>query len=272
VTVLSGLRFRFEPEDGLSPAERQGLRDLESGSSPAEREASVVRVRLEHRAATDLRPGEQATPARLSWEAGLLRVRHAQVEAEIDAGATRAILRRDPRTTVGLITVIRTALSARLPLEGGLVLHAAGLEHEGRALVFFGPSGIGKTTLAQRSPWPMLSDELVALLPRRAGEDYQASGTSFRRPLPGSRATSTGEPRLAALVELAQGPRFHLTRHEPRMAMRRVLGSICVPPGPPFWTAALAVVADLAQAVPCYRMAWTLDESPFEALADAIAL
>ncbi len=265
---LSGLGFAFEPEDALSPAERERLAELGGPGQATESGMPALTIRLEPRVALP-DPGP-ALPARLAWDEGRLVARHAAFEAEIDPVAGKAVVRRDPRAVLGVVTTLRTALSALLPLQGGLVLHAAGLEHRGLGLACFGPSGIGKTTLAERSPWPVLSDELVALMPRRGGEPYRISGTAFRGPLAGSQAPSTPEPPLTALIELAQGRRFALERLDPRVALRRVLGSITVPPGPPLWTAALGVVGDLVHAVPCYRMAWSLDESPFVLLATAL--
>jgi hypothetical protein len=227
----------------------------------------VVTIRLESRADAIPAPEAPAVPARLDWDGRRLVLRHVDFEADFDPTVASAVVRRDARTALGVLTTLRTALSARLPLEGGLVLHGAGLECLGRGLVCFGPSGIGKTTLAQRAPWPVLSDELVAILPRRGGEPYRISGTAFRKPLPGSPEPTTPEPQLGGLIELAQGERFRLEPLEPKVALRRILGSITVPPAPPLWTAALAVAGDLVHAVPCYRMAWSLDEDPFPFLA-----
>jgi hypothetical protein len=81
---------------------------------------------------------------------------------------------------------------------------------------------------------------------------------------------STREVPLACLVELAQGPCFHLERLGRATALRRLLGSIVVPPGPPLWAAALRVAGDLVLETPCYRMAWSLDASPFEPLEAAL--
>jgi len=267
---LASLPFCFEPEGALHPEERAALQDLADASDgPAA--GPAFRIVLERRKGV-----EAGTPtaeaARVSWGDGLCRLEHDLFEAEVDVLGGRARIRRTEGPAIGLITTLRIALSGGLPVRGGLVIHAAGMEHEGRGLVFFGPSGIGKTTLATRSPWPMLSDELVALLPRGAGEAYRVSGTAFRRPVPGSRAPAVADPKLLALVELAQGPGFELEKLDPPVALRRLLGSITVPPGPPLWTAALAVVGGLVRDVPCYRMAWSLDESPFEPLASALGL
>ena len=74
-----------------------------------------------------------------------------------------------------------------------------------------------------------------------------------------------------ALIELDKGP-FSLTRHDPRTALRRLIASAAVPAAPPVWSAALAVIGRLAREVPCYGMAWSLEEPPFARLASALRL
>jgi hypothetical protein len=180
------------------------------------------------------------------------------------------VVRSDPDSAAGLVTTVRTALSARLPLEGGVLIHAAGFDRDGEGLVFFGPSGIGKSTLAGRAPWPVLSDELVAVLPTRGDGPYRVAGAAFPS-VPSDQTQPAREPRIAALVELAKGPRFELEKLDARTALRRLLGSIAVPAAPPLWAAAVGVAADLVRRVPAYRMAWSLEESPFEPLAAALA-
>lgn len=70
-------------------------------------------------------------------------------------------------------------VAADLVLDrGSFILHASGLERDGRAYVFFGPSGAGKTTVVQLSPGlRVLSDDLV-LLTRRDGA-FEAACTPF---------------------------------------------------------------------------------------------
>jgi hypothetical protein len=267
VTAVAGLRFVLEPEDGLSRTEREWLSGLPSLAT--RKEGPVVRIRLE--AGGRAAAASESAPARVSWDGGLLLLRHAAFEADLDPAAGTAIVRRHPDSAAGLATTLRMAVSARLPLEGGVLVHAACLERAGRGFVFFGPSGVGKSTLVERSPWPALSDELVAVLPCGDDEPHRVTGATFPGPPNQGRAPSTTEPRLACLVELAQGPRFHLERLAPIAALRRLVGSIAVPPSPPLWSAALSVSGEIARQVACYRMAWSLDESPFELLEAALA-
>lgn len=265
--VVAGVRF--EIEGVIDPAEGESLR-WAARATAADAGRPPFRIRLERRptaAPDDASPA----PARVEWDGARLRLAHARFEAEIDPAAATAVVRREAGSAAGLVTTLRTAASARLPLHGGVLVHAAALARGGTGLVFFGPSGIGKSTLSARSPWPVLSEELVAVAPGPGpDEGWCVSGAA----LPASDAEAevvNRERPLAALVELAQGPRFSLEMLDAPTALRQLLGSIAVPPAPPLWRAAVAVSAVLARSVRCYRMAWSLDEDPFEPIALALA-
>ena len=50
-----------------------------------------------------------------------------------------------------------------------------------------------------------------------------------------------------------------------------MLASVPVPLAPPLWSRALAVVAELVQRVPVYRMEWSPAEPPWEPLTSLLA-
>ena len=266
---LAGFPFRIEPEESLTAAEGDALRSL-ADSGPAREQAGRPAFRITLEPGPTVRPAAPAA-ARVSWAAGLCLLEHAAFRAEIDPFRREARVLRGDASALGLVTTLRTALACWLPLEGGLVLHAAGLEHLGHGVVFFGPSGAGKTTLASRSPWPVLSDELVAVI-SGGPHAFRIRGTPFRKAPAGSAALLVEEPALRALVELDKGPSLALTRLERPAALRRLIGSAAVPAAPPVWSEALAVMGRLAREVPCYRMAWSLEEPPFAGLAEALRL
>jgi hypothetical protein len=265
VVILAGLPFAFEPEAELTTAERDALRDLVRGEAEPESPPGQTpfRVVLHRRAAEG--PPQPPEAARVSWERDHCRLSHATFEAELDPALGEARVWRSAGSAVGLLTTLRTAICSRLPLEGGLVLHAAGLERQGSGLVFFGPSGAGKSTLAARSPWPIVSDELVAIVPGADGS-FAIRGTPFRKPPPGPAGASRRPSRLRALVELDKGA-FRLDALGRTEALRSLIASAAVPAGPPLWTAALAVIGRLVSEAPTYRMAWSLDEAPFDRLS-----
>jgi hypothetical protein len=207
---------------------------------------------------TSPEPHPSKGPATIDWVEGRVRVGHAGFVAELDPVNLAGSLFRAPGWASGLEVALRTALCSRLPLDGGLPLHAAGIALDGRGVVFFGPSGAGKSTLASLSPHPVLSDELVAVVPGRPG--YSLTATGFWGTLAGGRA-HTGSWPLAALIELDKGPGVRFSRLGTRDALVRLVGVLMVPPGPPLWAAALQTLGRLIREVPVERLSW----SPAEA-------
>jgi len=267
VLRLGGLAFAVGPDHRLNGAERRSLARLPShpGDEPA------LRVTLEEEppwASEDATLFPDRGPAVVDWVEGRVRISHGSFVAELDPlGGTGRLYRPSPEGFPLEIT-LRTAMAARLPLIGGLPLHSAGIVLDGRAVAFFGPSGAGKSTLASASPHPVLSDELIAVVP--AAGAFALETTGFWGTL-GQGDAPPGAFPLAAVVELAKGEGFVLERVPKHLALRRLVGVTLVPPGPPLWDAALEVLGRLAAAVPCYRMSWAKDEPPFDALRERLA-
>jgi hypothetical protein len=261
VVRLGGLAFAVGPEDRLNEAERRSLARL--GAATSEKPAFQLALEEEPPwTSADAQHFPTRGPALVDWVEGRVRVSHSTFVAELDPRTGTGSLFRAVPAAFPLEITLRTALASRLPLEGGLPLHAAGIVLDGRAVAFFGVSGAGKSTLAGACPYPVLSDELVAVTPDRP---FTLEATGFWGSL-GQGDAPPGTFPLAAVVELAKGDRFALEPLPARAALRRLVGVTLVPPGPPLWNAALGVLGQLAAAVPCYRMGWSKDEPPFEAL------
>jgi hypothetical protein len=99
-------------------------------------------------------------------------------------------------------------LVARLALSrGGIGLHGAGVRRGGKAYVFAGPSGAGKTTAVRLSaPAQSLGDDFAVLLP--SGDGWAAPA------LPFDNAESAPADPVRGLVPLAGAWRlFHAARH-----------------------------------------------------------
>jgi hypothetical protein len=263
-----GVRFSVEPGGALFPAEREaiGRLDADEGEPPCQAPVRIELLGAPPWTSEDAALYPQWEPAVQRWAGDRLLCSHRSFTAEIDPFAGRALLFRREERAYPLEAVIRTAMMARLPLLGGLPFHAAGVVVQGRGVVFFGPSGAGKTTVASTSPYPVLSDELVAVCPANAF-DLVRSGFWGE----GGASGRTDPAPLALLVDLAKGPAFRLTRLRPAEAAGRVLASAPVPLAPPLWSRALAVAADLVRRVPVFRMEWTPAEPPWERLAEVLA-
>ncbi len=79
-----------------------------------------------------------------------------------------------------LIPLDQLLFLAPLAHTNGLLLHASGAVIDGKAFVFAGHSGDGKTTLSRllaAEGLELLSDERIAL--RREGESFRAYGTPW---------------------------------------------------------------------------------------------
>jgi hypothetical protein len=262
-----GILFSVEPENALTHAEREALQRLDPAGPGAPREAFRIELVPEPPwTSDDARLYPRWEPAVQRWVNGRLLCSHLSFTAEIDPAAPWARVQRREERAYPLETVIRTAMMARLPLVGGLPLHAAGVVLGGRAIGFFGPSGAGKTTLAGTCPETVLSDELVAIAP---GNPPTLVRSGFWGEGRGS-GPARGAP-LAALVSLDRGPTFELSRLEPMDAVRGLLAAVPVPLGRPLWSQALAVAGDTVSRVPVYRMRWAPSEPPWGRLAEALA-
>ncbi len=92
---------------------------------------------------------------------------------------------------------------------GGLLLHSAGVVKDGRAFLFFGSSGSGKTTTTRLSgEHTVLSDDILIVKP--VNGSFQAFGVPFRGgEMQDTPRTNTRAP-LAGLYRLRKAPEHRL--------------------------------------------------------------
>ncbi len=258
---LAGVAFEVTPDCALSPAEERVLRRL-GGAAPEESSERSFRLHVSREApwaGCELDEFPDHGPAQVSVTGNRLRVAHRRFAAEICPGDWTGRLARREDTGGALRVALRVALSCCLPQRGGVPLHAAGVRIDGGAVAFFGPSGAGKSTLAASSPFPVISDELVAI----TGSPFTMQSTGFWGALETSSAAAGSAP-LVALVELARGPAFTWERLDARSALRRLVNVVLVPAAPALWCDVIGVLGRLVREVPCYRMAWSPDDPPWE--------
>lgn len=257
-----GLRFSAGPDDALFPSERQALSRLEPEPGDGQAPFEIELLDSPPWTSDDPLLFPQREPAVQRWAGDRLLASHRSFTAEIEPFAARARLFRSEERAYPLETVIRTAMMARLPLVGGLPLHAAGVVLARRGVAFFGASGAGKTTLAATSPAPVLSDELVAIAPGRPFTLTRSGFWGAGRPAAGAASAPLG-----LLIDLARGSAFRFERLSPAVAAGRVLASVPVPHAPALWQRVLEVIAELVSQLPVARMEWTPAAPPWERLA-----
>lgn len=159
---------------------------------------------------------------------------------EIDRGATRArfVVGESPNS---LEAAVRIAVASALPRVGAVILHASGIERGGRAQLFAGVSGAGKSTIAALLPDRTISEELViaraidgraeAIVTPFIGSDDVPHGARFE---------------LAAIHFLVQAPEHRRRRLERVEALPRLLRHVVSFATEP---AQIAEVLDVAVAI-----------------------
>jgi len=161
-----------------------------------------------------------------------VRVRREGDEWLIKRGDFRA--RWDSRTGRGSVrqnanpysldSVLRILHSLILAQRGGFLLHAASVICDGRAYLFSGVSGAGKTTMTRLAPEDitLLTDEISYLRPNAEG--YSAFGTPFAGEL--AQAGENCAAPVSALFFLEQGPENRVDEMSSAEAVRRLMRNI----------------------------------------------
>jgi len=150
-------------------------------------------------------------------------------------------------------------------------VHACALVVDGRAALFCGRSGAGKSTTARlwrrlRPGTPVLSDDRVAI--RLQGGRPIAHGTPWHGD--GGFATPAGRP-LAAVFFLRHGRRTRLTPLAPGAAAARLFSRSFPPPWDPVGIGrVLEACAAVAASRPCYELRFRPDRQAVDAVIEAL--
>jgi hypothetical protein len=161
-----------------------------------------------------------------------VRVRREGGDWLIERGDFRA--RWNPRNGRGTVrqnanpysldSVLRIVHSLILAERGGFLLHSASAICDGRACLFSGVSGAGKTTMTRLAPADitLLTDEVSYLRPSADG--YAAFGTPFAGEL--ARAGENSTAPVSALFFLDRGPENRVDELPSAEAVRRLMRNI----------------------------------------------
>jgi hypothetical protein len=186
---------------------------------------------------------------------------HAELDPALRRGQIQ--LAASPYAIDAAFRVVHSLLLAR---QGGLLVHASSAIRNGKAFLFAGVSGAGKTTISRLAPpdATLLTDEISYL--RREGDGYVAYGTPFAGELakPGENVRAP----LAALYLLAQGPENRIEAVGAADATRAVLESVL------FFAHDTELVGqvfdsvcELVQSVPVQRLTFFPDDRVWELIA-----
>jgi hypothetical protein len=148
-------------------------------------------------------------------------IQYGTLAAELDLAAGQA--RAEIPSSIWVVdSLLRMTFGLLLLERGGLLLHSSGVLCGKRALVCFGPSGVGKTTIARSvSRAEVMCDEMIALVPD--GSRIRAYGTPFHGDY---RICAPLTAPLGALVRLVQGSTDELSPLSPAAAAQALLNSM----------------------------------------------
>lgn len=131
---------------------------------------------------------------------------------------------RQPSSPYAIDSVLRIIHSLVLAERRGFLLHAASAIRRGRALLFAGVSGAGKTTISRLLPddATLLSDEISYVV--RKKDRYFAYGTPFSGEL--AQAGENVSAPIASLFLLNKGPENRIENVSETEAIRSLLRNV----------------------------------------------
>jgi hypothetical protein len=182
--------------------------------------------------------------------------------ARLNAAERRGSVRQ-AESPYAIDSVLRILHSIELARLGGCLLHAASAVRNGRAFVFAGRSGAGKTTISRLAPpdATLLTDEISYL--RKTGDHYSAYGTPFAGELARSGANICAP--LAALFLLEQGAENSVQELPQAEAIRQLMQNVLFfAEDPELVRMVFETVCDLAASVPVRKLVFRKDADVWE--------
>lgn len=168
------------------------------------------------------------------------------------------------------IANLHTVVEAAMPTIGGSIIHASCIKYRGKAVLFCGPSGMGKSTQAflwqKTHDCYMLSSDAPAVFPDEGG------AVAYGMPWDGSdQVMLQEEAPVAAVIELNQAKENRIRRMGEREAFERMLRQGHTP----MWDqeamfAEMAVLKKIAAAVPFYHLDCLPDEGAVRLVHKAV--
>ena len=156
-------------------------------------------------------------------DSGKWRFDRGDFHAEWDPFTGRGRVRQtaNPYSIDCVLRIVHTLLLAK---EGGFLLHAASAVRNGRAFMFSGVSGAGKTTISSLAPpgVSLLTDEISYVVKEPGG--YFAFGTPFAGEL--ARIGENLRAPIAEVFLLAQGRDNKIESLDEKVAVQALLRNI----------------------------------------------
>jgi len=167
--------------------------------------------------------GDPNAEVSVTRRSGQWSLRRGDFLAEWEPAMRRGRIRQSA-SPYAIDAVLRIVHSLVLAKQGGLLLHSASAIRNGRAFLFAGVSGAGKTTISRLAPSDatLLTDEISYV--RKQDGGYVAYGTPFTGEL--ARVGENVSAPVAALYLLAQGPENRIEPVPAGEAARSLLANV----------------------------------------------
>ena len=168
---------------------------------------------------------------RVTQRAGKWALERGDFRAEWEPARRTGTIRQsaNPYSIDAVLRIVHTLVLAQ---EGGFLMHAASAIRNGKAFLFAGVSGAGKTTIARLAPSDatLLTDEISYV--RKDGRkdvkkqnlSYVAFGTPFTGEL--AKLGENVSAPISAFYLLAQGPENRIDPVAPGQAVRELLANV----------------------------------------------
>jgi hypothetical protein len=176
------------------------------------------------------------------------------------AGKGRVRQSANPYSIDSVLRIVHSLVLAR---EGGFLLHSASAIRNGRAFLFSGVSGAGKTTISRLAPpdVTLLTDEISYV--RREKQEYRACGTPFAGEL--ARVGTNCSAPVASLFFLHKGPENRIEPVPAHEALQLLLRNILFFANDSSLVSLVFEAAcEFVQWVPVHRLTFFPDEHVWE--------
>lgn len=144
--------------------------------------------------------------------------------------------------------------------DGAILFHGAGIIKNGHGYIFFGPSGVGKSTVTNFSPdCTILGDDMIVL--KKVNNSYTVYASPFNKEDNEVILTNSHAP-IHGFYRLIQDHKTYLEKLNPAQGMAEQLA--CIPPVNRNYhgsQVAMDFCMELQHHIPCYNLHFTRDNS-----------
>lgn len=202
---------------------------------------------------------------RVTLNSGQWSLERGDFRAQWDPRSGRGAIRQsaNPYSIDSVLRIVHTLVLVK---QGGFLLHSASAVRNGKAFLFAGASGAGKTTISRLAPpdSALLSDEISYIRKQRDG--YLAFGTPFTGEL--AKLGENISAPIAALYLLAKGDENRIEPIASVEAIRSLLANMLFfADDPELVQLAFHSACEFVDRVPVFRLTFVPDARVWEFIA-----